>query len=75
MVQRHLLDSNKKEHGTIEVKVADGTSVRCLLFNIEIKVDNIVYNRTVAAMETMAVPVLLGRDLPLVEMIRDHAHN
>ena len=73
IVRRNLLDSNKKEQGTIDIHVADGTSVRCPLFNTEIKVDGRVYNRTVAAMETMPVPVLLGRDLPLEEMIQDHA--
>ena len=70
MVRRYLLDKNKREQGTIDIQVTDGTSVRFPLFNTEIKVDRRVYYRTVAAIEIMPVPVLLGRDLP--EMIQNH---
>ena len=72
MVRSDLLDKAKKEYGTISVQMADGSYLKCPLFHTEIVVNGNKYCRTVAAINMMLVPVLLGRDLPLDKMIRDH---
>ena len=53
----------------IKQELADGTMARRQLADVKIVIEGQTYKREVAVYEKLAAPVLLGQDLPLLQML------
>ena len=68
-VRKDLVSPSKVQGNTRDSQIANGEWINCKLAEVELEIEGEKYSTKVAVAERLAVPVLLGRDLPIDWMI------
>ena len=68
-IRKDLASPSKVQGNTRDSQITNGKWINCKLAEVELEIEGEKYSTKVAVAECLAVPVLLGRDLPIDQMI------